>query len=291
MSDVIGRGVIEVSADSTKLRAGIDEAKRSIASLGVASSDVTKAQSTSIDNYIKRLGVQAVTIGESTRQSELLKLGLRGATDAQLASADAALKMVESHKQWVTVGEQVKTGLFAIAAAAVAVGAAGLVAFDSYIKKATDLKDASEKTGVSVENLSKIQFAAGLSGKNLDSVTSAMGILSKSMAGTGKEAAAASQALTFLGLSAKDDAGNTKDLNTMYGEIAVKLNEYSDGAGKNALARALMGKAGADQIPIMKELIELGAIDASLTTAQVDAAKAYRIEVALLNQKKEDRQS
>ena len=70
MTDVISRGVIEVTADSTKLKAGIEDAKRSINSLGVATAEVTKSSSASIDRYVRSLAIQTETIGKSAREAE-----------------------------------------------------------------------------------------------------------------------------------------------------------------------------------------------------------------------------
>ena len=148
------------------------------------------------------------------------------------------------------------------------------------------LGQSSEKTGASVEALSQLQFFAGLNGGDLDSVTSALTKLSKAEAASANVAAPASQALAFLGLSAKDAAGNLKDPSVLYGEIAQQLYGYADGAGKTALAVALMGKAGAEQLPAMKALVELGPVEATTTTAQAEAAKEYALQVALLNQQK-----
>lgn len=150
-----------------------------------------------------------------------------------------------------------------------------------------NLGNISDKTGVSVEDLSKLQFFAGTAGKDIGSVDAALGQLAKSMNSVGSAVAPSTIAFQKLGLSTKDETGATKDLNTMYGEIAVALSKYSDGANKNALARALMGKAGADQIPIMAKLVQLGPIEATTTTEQKEAAEAYGTTVAKLNQQKE----
>jgi len=146
------------------------------------------------------------------------------------------------------------------------------------------LRLSSEKTGASVEAISQLQFYAGVSGGNLDSVTGALVKLSKAEAAAGNIAAPASQALLKLGLSAKDAAGNLKEPAVLYGEIAQKLYGYADGAGKTAIAVALMGKAGAEQLPAMNAMVELGPVQASATAAQAAAAKEYALQVALLGQ-------
>src|ERR1039457_2593906 len=149
------------------------------------------------------------------------------------------------------------------------------------------LRLSSEKTGASVEALSQLQFFAGVSGSGLDSLTGALVKLGKAEAGSANDAAPATKALQFLGLSAKDAAGNLKAPSDMYTEIAQKLYGYADGAGKTAIAVALMGRAGAEQLPAMKALVEIGPVEASTTTAQAEAAKEYALQVALLTRQKE----
>src|ERR1035438_7779841 len=158
---------------------------------------------------------------------------------------------------------------------------------NSVVEGMDKLRLSSEKTGASVEALSQLQFFAGVSGSNIDSVTGALVKLSKAEAAAGNDAAPATQALKFLGLSAKDAAGNLKDPSVLYGEIAQQLAGYADGAGKTAIAVALMGKAGAEQLPALKALVEIGPVEASTTTAQADAAKEYALQVALLTRQKE----
>jgi hypothetical protein len=146
------------------------------------------------------------------------------------------------------------------------------------------LRMSSEKTGASIESLSQLQFFAGVSGGNIDTVTQALVKLSKAEAASSNVAAPATQALKFLGLSAKDAAGNLKEPSVLYGEIAQQLYGYADGAGKTALAVALMGKAGAEQLPAMKAMVELGPVEATTTAAQAAAAKEYALQMALLSQ-------
>lgn len=158
---------------------------------------------------------------------------------------------------------------------------------NSTIERMDALKNASEKTGASVEELSKLQFFAGISGSSIDGVTSALVKLSKGMAATGAEGAPTSQALKYLGLSAKDAAGNLKDPSALFGEISQKLIGYQDGAGKAAIAQALFGKAGAEMLPTLKKMAEIGDIEAAVTKNQAEASEAYNLEVAKLNRNKE----
>lgn len=157
----------------------------------------------------------------------------------------------------------------------------------SVVEGMAQLQRASEKTGASVEELSKLKFFASAAGTDIDSVTGALTKLSKNMVGTSNESAAASQAFKFLGISVKDQEGNLKSSDAVYAEIAKSLFNYADGAGKTAIAQALMGKAGAEQLAVMKKMIEIGDIEAKLTKEQAKQAEAYELALLRLKGQKE----
>jgi lambda family phage tail tape measure protein len=172
-------------------------------------------------------------------------------------------------------------------------GAAVGMSFDAVKSKVlgvisgmANLKTISEKTGASVENISKLQFFAKQSGSDIDAVAAAMAKMSKGMAGADNDTKGAGLALNYLGLSAKDASGNLKDPAVMIMEVAKRLGEYKDGAGKAAIAQALFGKAGADMLPTLKLMAEQGDIEAKVTTAQATAARQYQRDLAKLDAQK-----
>lgn len=126
---------------------------------------------------------------------------------------------------------------------------AGLAAMaKGAIDAADKMNDLSQKTGVSVESLSKFQQAANASGTSIEGVGGAMIKLNKGLAaGTGP----AVEALKTLGISATDASGKLKSTDTVMLEVADKFAKMPDGAGKTALALQLFGKAGADMIPLL----------------------------------------
>ena len=244
MADVIGKGVIEVSADASKLKAGIDDAKRSIKSFGkdVADSVGTASAraSKSIDNYVRNLQTQVATQGKSTREIELYKLALKGASEAQLGAASNALKMNEAYERGVVIGERLKTGFLTLAAAA---SAAAVASVAHSISLLDSLDDISEKTGITVEKLSELRFAGEAVGTKFEDLQTGIRKLSKLMAeaaGGNKEAVAVFDA---LGVSATDSAGKLRDTGTVLEDIASKFSGYTDGAGKAALAQEVFGKS------------------------------------------------
>ena len=172
-------------------------------------------------------------------------------------------------------------------------GAAVGLSFDALASKISgviesmaNLKTMSEKTGSSVENLSKLGFVAKQSGSDMDSVSTALTKLAKNMAGADADTKGAGLAFSYLGLKAKDAAGNLKDPAAMFTEIAKKLNTYQDGAGKAAIAQAIFGKAGAEMLPTLKLLGEQGDIAAKVMDDQSTAARQYMRDIAKLDVQK-----
>ncbi len=137
------------------------------------------------------------------------------------------------------------------------IGAVSVGAFTELVKGAIDaadnLRDMSQKTGIAVETLNGLAFAAGQAGGNLESVVAAAGKLNKSIAeaaGGNKDTA---EGFVKLGISVRDAAGNLKSADVVMAEVADRFKEYADGPEKTAIALRLFGKAGADMIPILND--------------------------------------
>jgi len=273
MADVIGRGVIELSTDGQKLRGGVDEAKKSLNELGITAQNATKSASASIDRYVRSLGVAAVTSGQTARQQELLKLGLRGATDAQLKAADAALKLTEAHEKGVAIGERVRASFIAIGLAAGTGLIAAAAAFNQLVNGAGKFQDMAEKIGDSAENLASLAVAAKVGGIEMDAITAASVKLTKGLTGVDDETKAAGAAVTALGL----DLANFKTLApaAQFEAVAKALAGFEDGTQKTAVAVALFGKAGAEMLPFLKELGQGVGRQNILTSEQIRLADEY----------------
>jgi hypothetical protein len=161
---------------------------------------------------------------------------------------------------------------------------AGLAAMaKNAIDAADDMNDLSQKTGVSVESLSKFQQAANASGTSIEGVGAAMIKLNRNLA---TDNAGAAEALTALGLSAKDASGKLKSTDAIMLEVADKFAKMPDGANKTAAAMALFGKAGADMIPLLnggsKAVTDLSA---TMTGAFAKGADSLNDKLAALQGK------
>lgn len=273
MSEVIGKGVIEVSADATKLKAGIDEAKKSLKGLGEAGKNATDKASASIDKYVQRLQSQGATLGKSTREAELYKLGLRGASAEQLKSADAALRMSEQYEKSVRTQQAVRVGMVAIAAAATATTAALFAGLQHQLEQIAGYQNLAEKIGDTAEAVASIKPAADVSGVALDSVAAASIKLTAALSKTDDEGKNAGAALRALGI----DFNQFKALSPVDQLEAVSkaMEGFADGSEKTAIAVALFGKSGAELIPFLNDLASGSERQVRLTNEQIKAADQY----------------
>lgn len=137
---------------------------------------------------------------------------------------------------------------------ALAGGAAvgGLIAITKGVIDAGDsLAKLSQKTGIAVEDLAKLQYAAGLSGVESEALGKSLNKLAVQV--TSAAAGAPETAATFaaLGIDLRNTDKTIKGTADILGELADKFAEMPDGPEKAALAIKIFGKAGADMIPLL----------------------------------------
>lgn len=134
-------------------------------------------------------------------------------------------------------------------------GAAVLTGFVGVIKGAIDtadkLNDMRQKTGIAVEELDALGFAAQLNGTTLEAVSGALGKLAKNMseaAGGSREAAA-----TFaqFGISAEQLRSGSVTTTDALAKIADKISAMPDGWEKAAAAQNVFGKSASEIIPLL----------------------------------------
>lgn len=139
-------------------------------------------------------------------------------------------------------------GTAAIAAVA-AFAAMGKAAVDS----ADQLNKLSQSTGVPVEALSQLKYAAELSNLNIDDLSSALARLSRTASEAAQGSKSQADAFRRIGLSAKDSSGHLKSTDELLLEVAEQFSQYQDGVAKAALAQEIFGKSGAQLIPFLNQ--------------------------------------
>ena len=170
----------------------------------------------------------------------------------------------------------------ALGALAPAVTIGGITALAMKSLEAADaMNDLSQRTGVSVEALSRFKKAAGMSGTDIDSVAKSLAKFSRTIY-EGK----ADKGLATLGLSAKDASGKLKTADAVMLEVANKFKAMPDGIEKTALSMELFGKSGADMIPMLNmggDAIEK--MGGKMTTAFAQKADEYNDKLTMIQGK------
>ena len=144
------------------------------------------------------------------------------------------------------------------------------------LDKFGDLDDTAQRTGASIESLSRLQKVASVFGADFGTVGSALANLNKGLAGADDESNKTRKALAFLGVSARDSAGKLREPGELMIEVAKRLQNYEDGAGKAALANDLFGKSGRELLPFMGDVSE--SIDDFSATSKDAVAQATGLQ-------------
>jgi lambda family phage tail tape measure protein len=141
------------------------------------------------------------------------------------------------------------------------------------IDSAAGLKDLAERTGGTVEKLSGLSSIAKLSGTDVEALAGGIQKLAKAMNEAENGGKAQASAFQAIGISTKDLKGLRPD--EVFEKIARRQAEYADGAGKVAVMQALLGKSGANLIPVMNDLAEAGDLQVKVTAEQAEMADTY----------------
>jgi hypothetical protein len=205
---------------------------------------------------------------------------------AQVTGSEAVSKLTGSINQAGTAA----SGLLksagplggALGALAPAVTIAGITALSmKSLDAAQSMYTLSQRTGVSVESLSKFKKAAGMSGTDIDSVAKSIAKLSKEL-----YSGNADKALSSMGLSAKDASGHLKSADAVMFEVANKFKAMPAGVEKTALAIQLFGRSGAEMVPMLNlggDAIEK--MGGKMTTAFAEKAHDYEVKLTMIQGK------
>lgn len=121
------------------------------------------------------------------------------------------------------------------------------------IDSADHLNDLSKTTGIAVETLGGIGFAASQAGSSLDAIVGPIGKLNLEIAKAAQGNPEAAATFNALKISVRDGTGEIKNAGQVLVEIAGKFETFKDGPNKAALANALFKKGFAELVPLLNE--------------------------------------
>ena len=122
-------------------------------------------------------------------------------------------------------------------------------------KMGADLKDFSDRTGIAVEPLSELAFAATHGGSTVEDLDSALGKMAKTLSAADEESKKAVAALAALGIQVEDLQGLSPD--EQFSRLAEAITDLEDPNKKAAAAMEVFGKAGRKLLPMLAELDDL----------------------------------
>lgn len=224
---VIIRAHDEATQNLLKVNAAIEKSREAIAKLGGKVEQVAPPMA--------RFGV---SISEASNAVGLFspRLGFAAQGLTQFASAAA------------------KLGPAAISIGAVAGAGAGLVALGISAAKADEqLRNMSQRTGVTVETLSGLRLAAITAETSLEDVAQGFKFLGRTMSEAAKGLGEEAGLFKSLGVDVKDSSGHLRAMDKVLLNLADRFAGSADDARKVAVALAIFGRSGEALIPFLNQ--------------------------------------
>lgn len=191
-----------------KAQSGVEE--------GSAEWDAIQREIVATENDLKNL------------QKEMRNFG--SVTSQQMKAAGEAVKQAGSKIEGV--GQKLK----GISASATAIGGAMLKLGYDAVTSADELNTLSKQTGISVEELQKMQYAAELVDVSVEDMTGAMRKLKTKITPT-------NETLKKLGISATNADGSLRDANDVFYDALKALSGISNETERDQVAMELFGKS------------------------------------------------
>jgi len=224
---------VEVSADTSKLKDGLDKGTAQLDKFSKASQSSTQK----LGQFNDALAQTSGRLGESASRLQT---------------------SITNFKNFAAVVGKVPAILGSVAIGLGAIVAAGfIVASTAAIKFADKLKEISDEArdiNMPIEELSRLKFAADAAGSGAETLTSGLSSLKEAMEAvkSGEEDNSGAKALELLGIKALDASGNLRPMSEVLSEVAGKFETYADGANKTALANAIFGDGvGSKLVPML----------------------------------------
>lgn len=167
---------------------------------------------------------------------------LQKAKDAQdkfnISAEQASAKLSAVGDKAQMVADKTKALSAAAAGLVVAIGGAAMKS----AAWADDLNTLSKQTGLTTEDLQKMQYASELVDVSVDDIAGSMSKMRRAMATDGKQ-----DVFAQLGVSVRDGTGALRDSSTVFYEVLDRLGKVGNETERDALAMEIFGRS-ADQL-------------------------------------------
>jgi phage-related protein len=177
-------------------------------------------------------------------------------TSAQIDQNNEKLKnhgqtAEEAHKKHAEAAKKAAEAVAGLATALINVG----VKLGEMVLKAAGAADElgtmATKTGLSVAELQKMQYAAESIDVSVETITGSMTKLTKNMSAAASGSKSAQEAFQKLGVAVTNDDGSFRDRNEVFNETIAALGQISDETERDAAAMAIFGKSAQELNPLI----------------------------------------
>ena len=281
MANRIAGITIELNGDTTKLTESLKGVDRSLKNTQTQLKDVDKLlkldpKNTELLKQKQQLLSKAVAdTKEKLAQEKAALEQLENAADSdktvaqqqalrrEIVATEASLKDYESQakncssalEQIGNTAQQVADKTKVLSAAAAALGGALIANAYKSAQTADELETLSKKTGFSVEELQKMQYASELVDVSFDTMTGSIKKLTSKMS-------SGDEIFEKLGVSIYDVNGNMRDATDVWYDAIAALSKVENETERDALSMELFGKSAMDMAGIVDDggaaLKELG---------------------------------
>lgn len=181
----------------------------------------------------------------------------------------------DAGKQFTDWGKKIATVGAGFATIGAAITGPLALAAKTFATLGSGLKDVSVKTGLSVETLSKLQFAAKRTGTDLGTVESGLGSMETFLQKVADGSGESTKQLDALGLSLNNLQGKTAAEQLDF--IGRRIAAIKDPAAQAKAAVAIFGASGTQLLPLLGNLAALNqkaeALGLVMSTEDATAAK------------------
>ena len=188
--------------------------------------------------------------------AEVTTLTIRGEdrTKQAFRSVNAGIDRMEKNMSALSAKTAVVTGglsqMAGVMAGMVGIGALG--AFSrSIITLGDRLQNVSIQTGIAVEELEILQYAASQTGVGTDQLNAAIQKFSINIGKAEDGTVAQLDAFEALGISLKNNEGNLIDTSQLFVEVADGISKVEDPANKARIASDLFGRTGVELLALL----------------------------------------
>lgn len=202
-----------------------------------------------------------------------------GAAFVEFTLKDGKIRkgLASLEKRFNAVGKRLQgIGKIGLAAGA-SIGAPIAAALVTFSKAGSDLADMAARTGLSVEALGELGFAAAQSGASMEAVEKGARAMAKMLYAAEGGAAGANETLAALGLKLEDLRGLSPE--EQFTLIAEGLEKIEEPGKRSAVAMKALGKSGADLLPMVAGLRDARdqarALGLVMSTEDANAADAF----------------